>query len=287
MNKLTKAMQARHDGPWEFLATAAGHEGALRKCLHGLSTEALALGFDGPSTSPSIVQNRVNSLAALDQKLLTDVCSTWREPDKVALDLADEIADFWSAGWSSALRFLRAHNLHPPMKLSKLPRMIRLEHEVLWPPSPPKLRTIEELIEFGTDDSHGYDDYRTLDTSDVPVEGEVEPRDLIRLFGGTSQPHDTVLERLRILIPRSRLVGDEASSWLTQLLRSRWLALRSAPPTTGGLLTLLNLVMMTNRDPRLFEELEEHFIDTLQQTESPITWAPFGYLLLQQGWQVP
>src|SRR6185295_4621047 len=96
----------RHDGFWELLATAAGHPVAIAKSERGLSAEALGQCFNGPAGSPSIVQARVEAIAAFNVGVLAELAGTWRSPKGLTADFDDVANDFWASAWCSALRHL-------------------------------------------------------------------------------------------------------------------------------------------------------------------------------------
>ena len=286
MNKLINVLRGRSDGYWELMATAAGHDESMDRSMRGVSAKALEEGFNGPAVSPSFVQERVDAIAAFDARLLVDICAGWRAPDQVSLDLMNESADFWSAAWTAALRFLKKHGGAPLPGIAPVPRQIHLEQQILWPRSPVAVRSVQDLIAFGVDDAHGYHDYRRVDESVIEVEGALSEALLVQLLSGSAQPNDSQLERLRILVPRPHLIHEDAQARLRNLLSSRWLALREAPEFRGGLLVLLDLVMVLEREKEL-SVIEDHFIEVRAKSESPRSWAPFGYLLLRRGWHVP
>jgi hypothetical protein len=286
MEKLIAFLQERRDGYWELLATAAGRMDSVSRCMDGLTAEALDAHSIGRAVSPSIVQQRVDSLAAFDAKLVIEVSRKWRQPDQVSTDLMDEAADFWACAWSAALRFLKKYGV-PVQMGSSLPRLIHSEREILWEAPPTSIRSIHDLLAFVSDSSRGYDNYRVLDRAPFHLERALTEEEMVRLLGGSIAPNDSDLERLRVFLPRVNLIGPSAQVYLGELLRTRWFALVGPPSTTGGLLTLLNVVLAQDGQQEPPTDIVEHFVEILRRSGQPGPWAPFAYLLLKQGWEVP
>src|SRR4051812_38580984 len=105
--ELARLIRGRREGWWELVATATGDEEACARTMEGLSREALTSNFEGPASSPTIVEHRIQALAAYDRQQLIALSRTWKSVTEISLDLMNAEADFWTAAWRSSLRFLQ------------------------------------------------------------------------------------------------------------------------------------------------------------------------------------
>lgn len=103
---LEEYLSRRWDGPWELLATAAGVPESVARTKSALSARSLAATFDGEAVSPTLVEARVEAIAALDPRLLPQLAAQWPQPSTLASDPMDSASDFVVAAWLPALRFL-------------------------------------------------------------------------------------------------------------------------------------------------------------------------------------
>jgi len=248
---------------------------------------ALEAQFDGPAVSPSLVQHRINSLAAYDKGLLNDVARAWRSPEEVTLDLMDPAADFWASAWSEAMRFLDHPCAAATPRFATVRRQIQHERDVLFGAAPTPIESFEVLLATVRNPALTYDDYRRLDRGVFRLERPVSVQQVAEMVEGDAEDEDAGFERLRVFLAREELLGREARRWLETRLRNRWLKLKALPEQTGGLLVLMNVVLgAVGRDepPR---DIAEHFIWLLHENREPARLAPFGYLLLRQDWVVP
>src|SRR5690606_15967317 len=108
----------------------AGRMDSVQRSMDGLTAKALDLCFEGPAVSPSLVQQRIEALAACDVGLLLEVSRSWRPPDTISLDLMDEAADFWTCAWSSAMRFVSTPGDFVKGASGSLPYQVQREWDV-------------------------------------------------------------------------------------------------------------------------------------------------------------
>ncbi len=287
MDNLVHLLQRRSDGYWGLLATAAGRVDSVEQCIEALRSRAIEFGCRGPSFSPSLVAQRVDSLAAFDTKRLVELCRSWKPPQQISLNLMDEAADFWGAAWSTAMRFLKKEGEPLEFGSGALPRQIQLERDVLHGPSTPPIQSFEALLIYAANEVHDYNDYRRLDRCTVQLSEAIGAGQMRQLVGSSRSWEDLKLKRLRMLLSRVELIGADAREWLHGVLREGWLALDGPPSATGGLLVLLNLVLKLEAPGGVPADIAEHFAKMLARTNDAASWAPFAYLLLGRGWECP
>ena len=95
------ALRRRSDGYWELLATAAGAPEAVERTVRGLTAQELDRGAHGLALAPSLVEERVEALAAHDVGRLVELAREWTAPS------AMDDHPWWQAAWRTSLRHLK------------------------------------------------------------------------------------------------------------------------------------------------------------------------------------
>lgn len=117
----------RHDSYWELLATAAGVEESVEKTLRGLAGREIHQAHEGLAVAPSLIRERVESLAAWNPHALVDVIQDWLPPADIKGN------PWWIAAWETSLRHLKA--LHAITRsIVNVPELSE-EVDLLWPHS--------------------------------------------------------------------------------------------------------------------------------------------------------
>jgi hypothetical protein len=283
---LKAVAQSRHDGFWELLATAAGQPASIAKSTGGLSAEALDACFDGPAVSPSIVQARVEAVAALDVGMLVALARAWRRPRELRADLGEVTTDFWASAWCAAMRHLHRQGAITRADVASELYMTEREAAVVFCPEPrPKVRWADVVAQI----SRGELDYRGarhLDCGGL-VESRIGAGDLIPLF-----EHDRSAVRLsafRILRSRTHLIDEGARNLLSQQLWKGWQEPFDLANDKSGELRDLQILTELGVECGLaiVEPVATRMAELLERQASPDLAAPLAYVLLGTGWQSP
>src|SRR5690606_16410583 len=107
-SELVRIVGGRREGWWGVVATALGDEEACQRTKAALSRQALSTGYEGAASSPTIVEHRVQALAAHDQRVLVRLSRDWKQVTEIGQSLMDPEVDFWTAAWQTSLRFLKS-----------------------------------------------------------------------------------------------------------------------------------------------------------------------------------
>src|SRR5690606_3873000 len=102
-------------------------------------------GYEGAASSPTIVEHRVQALAAHDQRVLVRLSRDWKQVTEIGQSLMDPEVDFWTAAWQTSLRFLKSLGEISDIRARALPRALAREFDVLFrPKAPTRIRSWEE-----------------------------------------------------------------------------------------------------------------------------------------------
>ncbi len=281
--RLQRLMGSRSDGHWELFATAVGNGTSVRRTLEGLSSVALVANVGGPAISPSIVEQRVQALAAFDTQRLADLSREWKDPSELSLDLMDASVDFWTSAWRSSLRFLVLGGEVPKLE-GLLPLPLEIEKDVLLEAEELELNTWDDLTHH-VRDTATYSDLRALDRAKVSVDRPVTRARLVEFLGGES-PSTEALERLRVLQHRTVFLDSSAQDYLGKLLLSEWEAAEELD-NTGALTILMDVALECSNANGLRPRLVRALTQRLRASVEPARWAPFAYLLAGTNWRCP
>lgn len=274
---LRQHLLMRSDGYWELFATALGNVESIAKTVRGLTAESLAEASKGAAVSPSLVEQRVQALAAYDGALVRELTRAWKPMREIRADLFDEGVDFWTVAWSSSLRFL----MEAPVgaEAEELPLELRREVDVVFGGS--RLVSVDEGIELARDPSVPYRDLRRVA---LRHDGEVSEPMLVRLLESNT-PTGSQLERLRIFQGSPDILSVAAVAFLEDLLLRTW-PRGMELPLVGGFPILIEIIVGRGTESAIVEVVDR-LSAGIDASLRPADWAPFAYLLLGTGWTCP
>lgn len=282
VSELVRVTNRRRDGWWGIVATALGDEEACQRTRFALSPEALGSGLEG--NSPSVVEHRVQALAAFDPVQLVQLSRAWKDPTEISHRLTDHASDLWVAAWKASLRFLKSQGETFDIHAQALPRVLAREFEVLFVPSTPvSLSSWSGARRWLLNED--YDEIRRFDGSPVHFESPLGESALASLLG-YAEGRVPRLEVLRFFFRRSELINDEGRSYLERLAETHWASLHEFGTTPSGATILFDLVLelvATGRREHVLHRLAE----SLELSQSPERLLPVVFLAVGRGWRHP
>ena len=284
-SELVRMVRTQRTGWWGLVATALGDEEARQESMAGLSCEALTAAFEGPAGSPSIVEHRVQAVAASNPEDLVGLSRRWKPMGHIGQSLMDPEVDFWTAAWLTSLRFLKNLNEVKGVPVGALPRPLAREFGVLFRPVAPVRLSSWEAACSHVQAMEDYDSIRQLDISEVLFDEQIGEPELIRLLrrSGSDEPQ---LERLRFFFRRGQLIGEDGRRFLEQLVDTHWESLHQPGTTPSGFTVLVDLVLELRKQEAVVG-VYERILSSLRAQKSPERLLPIVYLTAGRDWRHP
>jgi hypothetical protein len=285
--ELARLVGDRRQGWWGLIATALGDEEASRRSRASLSRDALTANVEGDAISPTIVEHRIQALAAHDQRQLVSLSRDWKHVTEIGQSILDREADFWTTAWLSSLRFLKNQGEVTSIPDGEMPKRLQAEFRVLFRPEAPVIiSSWDEVRNRLLADECGYDDIRQLDASEVRVTGQIGRAELADLLkeGRSGQLR---MERLRFFFGRGRLIGEEGRRYLTQMVDELWESLHEFGTTPSGVTILVDLALELARLAGVQHDIYKRLVSSLAELERPERLLPIVYLAVGKGWRHP
>lgn len=274
---LVEYLSRRCDGPWELLATAAGVPESVSRTKSALSTHSLAATFEGEAISPSLVEARVEAIAAFDPRLLARLAADWPHPSTFTSDPMDAASDFLVSAWLPALRFLSIEKPFDGEPSAWPVRLLNQELSILGAPARPPI-SWAEVVEGICSEALRYEDARTMDATEVTPDGE---HALLRALG----PENAVEHRcilVRLMRGHCHDLSEMTIAGVTLLFRMAMDALPQNPNSPSLASLLGQLLVAAHAIPSDARGLIERAFDA---GVGPQMLAPVVYPFLASRWQ--
>jgi hypothetical protein len=218
LNTFEQFLAANHDGYWEMLATAVGHEHSVRKTEEGLTGDAFKQGNGGLAVSPRMVCMRVDALAAYDPDRLAALSRGWRRPAQMGPDVYDSELDFLDAVWAWSLRFIWERGVVSNEELDTPRGAISRERDVLLARERARTFEWEEIVAGLATGRFDNSTIRTLDKSELLLK-EISEQHLIDIATCGTETRLKV-GRFRVIRGRESRLTPGAVNFLVSALRT-------------------------------------------------------------------
>jgi len=279
-NELREYMAHRWDGPWELLATAVGVPQSVERTELALGAAEIVGSAPTSSSSPSVLDDRIQALAAFEPRRLVELVGQWRPLESLASGEPSEWeVDLWTFAWIGALRHVPWTVLPEHVPLAT-PLPIRREIATLRPNT--SVTSQDELTRRANLPETTYDDLRSMGQPANHQE-PITAADLQNLLAPESS---LGLERLRVAIgDRYELSGD-AATFVAELLERDWFENDRPSWINGGRLLLMELFSRHCVDESLYRRMAASLVPRVER-DGPREWARVAYLLARTSWTNP
>ena len=273
-------LRSRGDGYWELLSTAAGAAESISRTTAGLTAATFRAGVGGAGGTPSLVQDRVEALAAYGKQVLIELSRDWPRPRVLSNDSKKGENDLLFGAWRSAFRFLVSQNAITYDDVATDLVGLQEESDICFGIRSPKIDSWDDLVDGVATGRIGYAKLRALDKRELPVP-TIDAKCLMDLMtrGRSGAPE---LKRLRVLRGREDRLAADAVQCVCDTLTEA--ARDPAQLSELGVCVAAELAIGHSHEVRF--KLMDAVADELRVRGQPRNLAPLIYVLLQRGWSV-
>jgi hypothetical protein len=258
--ELAAAMKARRNSYWILLATAAGESHSVAESTDGVSRRELDRGSLGAAVSPSIVDARIEAIAAYDPCVVAELARAWRAPGDVIGD------PFWLSAWRTSLRHLKTVGGFNPDELASPD--LDAEIEIVWG------APVDGSISWADTKARVQAGRATLaDIRRWSKRRLCEPR------LGARDMSDAPPVMLRLLRDRANLLDPSAAATVGEWAET---LLDRDPFDASAIIEVAQAGGVLCRDLAC-KQLASH----IDEIEDARTIIPLAYALLRPGWVIP